>query len=166
MKTNINTELFKRYAPQKKLSIIEALTQDELLAITPATITKVVKETGEPYYRSRRNKSICVRRVIRTGNNWNSEFTGMELLKGELYVSLYVQYSNTDTTECILYSEFMRDKDRFRGTIIDTDYLGNPQTYYYFYDNEDRARAIRSLLYEYVNRKYLDQQNAQADGKL
>ena len=78
--------------------------------------------------------------------------------------SLYVQYTNTDTTECIPYSDFMNDKDRFRGTIIDTDILGNPHTYYYFYDNEDRVRAIRSLLYEYVYRKYLDQQNTQADG--
>jgi hypothetical protein len=156
MKTNINQEIFKRYKPKKKLSIIEALTQDELLAITPATITRIIKETGEPYYKSRRNKSICVRRVIRTGNNWNSEFTGMELLKGKLYVSLYVQYSNTDTTECIPYSEFMRDADRFRGTIKTTDLYGNPQTYYYFYDNADRARAVKSLLLEYVYTKYLD----------
>ena len=157
MKTNINQEIFKRYQPKKKLEIIESLTQEELLAITSATITRIIKETGEPYSRSR-NKNMFVRRVIRTGNNWNSVFTGMDLLKGELYVSLYVQYSNTDTTECIPYSEFMRDEDRFRGTIIDTDFLGNPHTYYYFYDNEDRARAIRSLLYEYVYRKYLDQQ--------
>lgn len=164
MKTNINQEIFKRYKPKKKLSIIEALTQDELLAITPATITRIIKETGEPYYKSRRNKSICVRRVIRTGNNWNSEFTGMELLKGELYVSLYVQYSNTDTTECIPYSDFMRGENEFRGTITDTDRYDNPQTYYYVYGTEDRARAIRSLLYEYVYRKYLDQKNTCANG--
>ena len=161
--TNINTEIFKRYKPKKKLSIIEALTQTELLAITPATITRIIRETGEPYSRSR-DKNLYIRRVIRAGNNWNSEFTGMDLLKGKLYVSLYVQYSNTDTTECIPYSEFMRDADRFRGTIKTTDLYGNPQTYYYFYDNADRARAIRSLLYEYVYRKYLDQQNTQADG--
>jgi len=50
----------------------------------------------------------------------------------------------------------MGDKNRFRGTIKTTDLYGNPQTYYYFYDNDDRARAIRSLLYEYIYRKYLD----------
>ena len=45
MQTNINTELFRRYAPKKKLEIIEKLTDDELLAITPATLIRMVKET-------------------------------------------------------------------------------------------------------------------------
>ena len=159
MKTNINTELFKRYAPKRKLEIIESLTKEELLAITPATITRMVKETGELYYKSKRDKKLCVRRVIRKGNEWNSEFTGVDLLKGKLYVNLYVQYENTDTEVCISFGEFMRDRERFRGTIKTTDRYDNPQTYYYFYDNDDRARAIRSLLYEYVYRKYLDKRN-------
>lgn len=97
--------------------------------------------------------------MIRKGNEWNSEFTGVDLLKGKLYVNLYVQYDNTDTEDCISHDEFMRDKDRFRGTIKTTDRYDNPQTYYYFYDNDDRARAIRSLLYEYVYRKHLDKRN-------
>lgn len=159
MKTNINLELFKRYAPKRKLEIIESLSQEEILAITPATIIRMVREAGEFHYKSKRNKKLCVRRVIRKGNEWNSEFTGVDLLKGKLYVNLYVQYDNTDTEDCISYGEFMRDKDRFKGTIKTTDRYDNPQTYYYFYDNDDRARAIRSLLYEYVYRKYLDKRN-------
>jgi len=156
MKTNINTELFIRYAPKKKLEIIEKLTDDGLLAITPATLIRMVKETGESCYKSKRDKKLFVRRVIRKGNEWNSEFVGVDLLKGKLYVDLYIQYDNTDTEACITYDEFMRDKERFRGTIKSTDRYDNPQTYYYFYDNDDRARAIRSLLYEYIYRKYLD----------
>lgn len=159
MKTNINLELFKRYAPKHKLEIIESLSQEEILAITPATIIRMVREAGESHYKSKRDKKLCVRRVIRKGNEWNSKFTGVDLLKGKLYVNLYVQYDNTDTEDCISYDEFMRDKDRFRGTIKTTDRYDNPQTYYYFYDNDDRARAIRSLLYEYVYRKYLDKRN-------
>ena len=159
MKTNINLELFKRYAPKRKLEIIESLSQEEILAITPATIIRMVREAGESHYKSKQDKKLCVRRVIRKGNEWNSEFTGVDLLKGKLYVNLYVQYDNTDTEDCISYDEFMRDKDRFRGTIKTTDRYDNPQTYYYFYDNDDRARAIRSLLYEYVYRKYLDKRN-------
>jgi hypothetical protein len=159
MKTNINTELFRRYAPKKKLEIIENLTDDELLAITPATLIRMVKETGESCYKSKRDKKLFVRRVIRKGNEWNSEFKGMDLLKGKLYVNLYVQYENTDTEDCISYSEFMRDKDRFRGTINTTDRYDNPRSYYYFYDNEDRARAIKSLLLEYVYTKYHDKLN-------
>ena len=156
MKTNINLELFKRYAPKRKLSIIESLTQEELLAITPATIIRMVKEAGKSIYKSKRDKTLMVSRQRRTGNDWNSWFNGVDLMKGKLYVDLYIQYSNTDTEDCISYGEFMRDKDRFRGTIKTTDLYGNPQTYYYFYDNDDRARAIKSLLLEYVYTKYAD----------
>ena len=155
MKTNINTELFKRYAPKNKLAIIDKLTQEELLAITPATITRMVKETGDGDKKSP-NKYLRIRLSLRRGNNWNSQFEGIELYKKKLYVRLYVQYTNTDTEQSIPYSEFMRDKDRFRGTINTTDLYGNPQTYYYFYDNQVRARAIKSLLLEYVYTKYLD----------
>ena len=159
MKTNINTELFKRYAPKRKIQIIEKLTDDELLAITPATIIRMVKEAGKPIYKSKRDKTLMVSRQRRTGNDWNSWFNGVDLIKGKLYVNLYIQYDNTDTENCISYSEFMRDKDRFRGTINTTDRYDNPRSYYYFYDNEDRARAIKSLLLEYVYTKYHDKLN-------
>ena len=154
MNTNINRELFRRYAPKKKLEIIESLSQLEVLAITPATIIRIIRETGELHYKSKRDKKLIVNRQRRVGNNWNSRFNGIDLLKGKLYVNLYVQYGNTDTTDCVSYGEFMRDADRFRGTINTTDRYDNPQTYYYFYDNSDRARAIKSLLLEYVCRKY------------
>ena len=45
---NINIELFKRYKPDRKVQIIMELTEDELLAITPATITRIIKEAGKP----------------------------------------------------------------------------------------------------------------------
>lgn len=163
MKTNINLELFKRYAPKRKLEIIESLTQEELLAITPATIIRMVKEAGKPIYKSKRDKTLMVSRQRRTGNDWNSWFNGVDLLKGKLYVNFYIQYDNTDTNDCISYGEFVRDRDRFRGTIKTTDRYDNPQTYYYFYDNDDRARAIKSLLLEYVYTKYADKLNPKAN---
>ena len=163
MKTNINLELFKRYAPKRKLSIIESLTQEELLAITPATIIRMVKEAGKSIYKSKRDKTLMVSRQRRTGNDWNSWFNGVDLMKGKLYVNFYIQYDNTDTNDCISYGEFMRDRDRFRGTIKSTDRYDNPQTYYYFYDNDDRARAIKSLLLEYVYTKYADKLNPKSE---
>ena len=163
MKTNINLELFKRYAPKRKLSIIESLTQEELLAITPATITRMVREAGEFHYKSKRDKTLMVSRQRRTGNDWNSWFNGVDLLKGKLYVNFYIQYDNTDTNDCISYGEFVRDRDRFRGTIKTTDRFDNPQTFYYFYENDDRARAIKSLLLEYVYTKYADKLNPKND---
>ena len=163
MKTNINSELFKRYAPKKKIQIIEKLTDEELLAITPATIIRMVKEAGKSIYKSKRDKTLMVSRQRRTGNDWNSWFNGVDLLKGKLYVNFYIQYDNTDTDDCIPYGEFMRDRDRFRGTIKTTDRYDNPQTYYYFYENDDRARAIKSLLLEYVYTKYADKLNPKND---
>ena len=163
MKTNINSELFKRYAPKKKIQIIEKLTDDELLAITPATIIRMVKEAGKSIYKSKRDKTLMVSRQRRTGNDWNSWFNGVNLMKGKLYVNFYIQYDNTDTNDCISYGEFVRDRDRFRGTIKTTDRFDNPQTYYYFYDNDDRARAIKSLLLEYVYTKYADKLNPKND---
>ena len=157
MKTNINLELFKRYAPKRKLDIIESLTQEELLAITPATIIRMVKEAGKPIYKSKRGKTLMVSRQRRTGNDWNSWFNG------NLYVNFYIQYDNTDTDDCIPYSEFMRDRDRFRGTIKTTDRYDNPRSYYYFYENDDRARAIKSLLLEYVYTKYAEKLNPKSE---
>lgn len=46
MAANINIELFKRYAPKKKLEIINALTENEFLAITNKTILRIIKEAG------------------------------------------------------------------------------------------------------------------------
>lgn len=161
--TNINIELFKRYAPKRKIEIIESLSKTELLAITTSTITRMVREAGELHYKSKRDKKLMVSRERRAGNNWNSWFNGVDLIKNKLYVNLYIQYENTDTEDCISYGEFMRDKDRFRGTIKTTDRYDNPQTYYYFYDNEDRARAIKSLLLEYVYTKYADKLNPKTE---
>ena len=111
---------------------------------------RIVKEVGTNFYKSR-DKRVYI--TERTGNHWNSTFTGVELIKGRLYVNLYVQYSNTDTETSETYSEFFTRGD-YRGAICYEDRYGNPQTEYYTYSTGDKARAIRSLLLEYVQRKY------------
>lgn len=149
---NINTEIFKRYAPGKKLRIIMELTNQELMAITPETVTRIVKEVGDNVYKSR-NKRLYISARFRTGNNWDSTFTGVELIRGKLYVILYIQYSNTDTDAIETYNKFLT-AGNYRGTVTYEDRYGNPQTDYYTYSERDKARAIRSLLLEYVQRKY------------
>ena len=52
MAININNELFKRYAPKKKIEIIENLTSSELMATTPATMERIIKEAGRYQYKS------------------------------------------------------------------------------------------------------------------
>ena len=149
---NINIELFKRYKPDKKVQIIMELTEDELLNITPATITRIIKEAGTRLYRSR-DKRLWIPDRFRTGNHWNSTFNGIELIKGKLYVSLYVQYSNTDTDTGATYSDFFARGD-YRGHICYEDRFGNPHTNYYTYSPGDKASALRSLLLTYVQHKY------------
>ena len=149
---NINIELFKRYKPDNKIKIINELTEDELLAINPATVTRIIKEAGTRLYKSR-DKRLWIPDRFRSGNHWNSTFNGVELVKGKLYVSLYVQYSNTDTDTDATYSEFFSRGD-YRGAIQYEDRFGNPHTDYYTYSPGDKARALRSLLLTYVQRKY------------
>ena len=123
---NINIELFKRYKPDKKVQIIMEQTEDELLNITPATVTRIIKEAGTRLYRSR-DKRLWIPDRFRTGNHWNSTFNAVELIKGKLYVSLYVQYSNTDTDTDATYNEFFSRGD-YRGHICYEDRYGNPHT--------------------------------------
>ena len=149
---NINIELFKRYKPDRKNQLIMEMTENELLAITPSTVTRIIKEVGTRLYRSR-DKRLWIPDQFRTGNHWISTFNGIELIKGKLYVSLYVQYSNTDTDRSETFSEFFSRGD-YRGAIRYDDKYGNPHTDYYTYSPSDKARALRSLLLTYVQRKY------------
>ena len=140
MKTNINTELFKRYAPKHKLEIIESLTQEELLAITPKTVTRIVKEAGEgkkgspnKYLKIRLSlrqgnnwNSLRIRLGLRKGNNWNSTFEGVGVHSKKLYVSLYIQMDSTDTENTEYYSTFFSE-ERYRGTCHESDRYGNPR---------------------------------------
>ena len=161
MKTNINLELFKKYAPKHKLEIIESLTQEELLAITPKTVTRMVKEAGQGKKGSP-NKYLRIRLSLRKGNNWNSTFEGVGVHSKKLYVSLYIQMDSTDTENTEYYSNFFSG-DRYRGTCQESDRYGNPNYHYFFYDNEDRATCIKSILLEYVYTKYADKLNPKTE---
>ena len=77
MATNINVELFKRYAPKKKLELINGLSQSELLATTPETIKRIAKEAGRSIGKSR-DKGLCIDQERQSGNNWNSLVEAVE----------------------------------------------------------------------------------------
>lgn len=156
MKTNINVELFKRYAPKKKIEIINALTDDEVRATTKETILRIVKEAGHGSYKSR-NKDLYISRQLREGNHWNSVLEAVGIYKKKLYLDFYVQYGDcdTDSTESVRFEEFFRSGE-FRGTIKGIDRYENTKYYYYIYDREDKVRCMRSILLQYVYSKYAD----------
>jgi hypothetical protein len=154
MATNINQIIFTRTQPKKKLEIINSLSEAELMATTEATITKIVKEAGSRLYKSR-DKQLRIDYDRRKGNNWNSTVESVELIKGKLYLDFYIQYENTDTNTSEEYDNFFR-RGNFRGEIRRLDRYGNGRTYYFCYDETDKARVMRSILLEYVYSKYND----------
>lgn len=151
---DINQIIFTRTAPAKKVEIVENLTQAELLNILPATIARMVKEAGTRLYKSR-DKELRISYERRTGNNWNSTIQGVRNYKGNPILDLYIQYENTDTSASVSLSDFLNKGD-YRGNIVRDDRYGNPRSYYFTYTVADKARFVRQLLLEYLNRKYKD----------
>lgn len=149
---NPNTELFSRKSAEKKAEIVKALTKLDLLGITEETVKRMVMETGSKQTGSR-SKCLRIDDDRRKGNNWNSVVEAITLAKGKLYVYAYVQYSNTDTTMTVPFSDFFK-RGEFMGTVKASDGYGNPQTYYYRYDEDDKAEVLRSVCLEYIHRKY------------
>lgn len=151
---NINVELFKRYAPKKKLELIEKLGPVELMNVTTATLTRIVKEAGKNMWKSR-NKTLRISRERQRGNSWNSTIEAIDLIKGKLSLDVYMQYENTDGNTSLSMSSFLSRGDS-RAEITREDRYGNLRTYYAIYNEGDKQRVIRSILEEYVYTKYAD----------
>ena len=151
---DINKFLFSRTAPSKKVEIVDNLTQSELLSITPTTISKMIKEAGTRLYKSR-DKELRISYERRTGNSWNSTVEGVRNYKGNPILDIYIQYENTDTSTSVSLNDFL-DRGDYRGSIERDDRYGNPRSYYFTYSSADKARFVRQLLLEYLNRKYKD----------
>ena len=154
MAVNINQELFKRYAPKKKLEIINNLTTTELLAATPETIKRIAKEAGRSIGKSR-DKVLRIDRDRQVGNNWNSDVEAIEYIKGNLYLNIYFQTDNTDTNICEKYATFFQG-DQYHGKHYTTNRYGDEVPNYFIYDRQDKANVIKSILLEYVHTKYAD----------
>lgn len=159
MAANINIELFKRYAPKKKLEIINALTENEFLAITNKTILRIIKEAG----RGDSNKTRCKYKTLflsDAGNNWNSKVTNIyNWKKDEVYLSVYIQGDDTDTYVTYKLRDFLdnRYEELCLGHIEES--FRKPANY----NRADRARVIKAILTAYVECKY--ESKLKANGK-
>ena len=154
MAVNINQELFKRYAPKKKLEIINNLSTSELLATTPETIKRIAKEAGTKLGGAR-SKVLRISSERRSGNNWNSTIESVEIHRGKLVLDFYVQMDSTDTNHFEPYSNFSKDGN-YTGKVYTTNRYGDQVPNYFIYDREDKAGVIKSILLEYVHTKYAD----------
>ena len=152
--TNINVELFKRYAPSRKLEIINGLTEDELLFITKDTLLRIVKEAGENRYKSR-DKELRIASDRRAGNNWNSTVEDINTYKGNLYLNIYCQTDSTDTNISESWDKFICGKE-YRATQHFTNRYGDSVPHYFLYYKNNKAAVVKSILLEYVCTKYAD----------
>ena len=149
---NINNFIFTRTQPQKKIDTINALTQDELLSTSEATVKRIVKDAGRRMWKTR-DKELRISHERRAGNAWNSLIEAVELIKGRLYLEVYLQYENTDTSTSEEYDDFFRNGN-YRGEVRRSDRYGNGRTYYFLYNSSDKASVMKSILLEYVITKY------------
>ena len=157
---NINELIFSRTQPQKKIDIINALSEDELLSTSEATVKRIVKDAGRRMWKTR-DKELRISHERRAGNAWNSLIEAVELIKGRLYLEVYLQYENTDTSTSEEYDDFFRNGN-FRGEVRRLDRYGNGRTYYFLYNLSDKASVMKSILLEYVYTKYADKLSKQA----
>jgi len=149
---NINEFIFSRTQPQKKIDTINALSEDELLSTSEATVKRIVKDAGRRMWKTR-DKELRISHERRAGNAWNSLIEAVELIKGRLYLQVYLQYENTDTSTSEEYDEFFRNGN-YRGEVRRSDRYGNGRTYYFLYNSSDKASVMKSILLEYVFTKY------------
>lgn len=151
---DINKIIFSRTAPKKKVEIVENLISAELLSISTETIVRIVKDAGTRLYKSR-DKELRLSFERRTGNNWDSTIEGVRNYKGKPVLDIYYQYENTDTNTSVSLDDFLKRGD-YRGSVVRDDRYGNPRSYYFTFTATDKARFVRRLLLEYLNRKYKD----------
>lgn len=149
---NINSIIFSRTQPAKKIEIVNSLSQAELLSITPEAIRRIVKEAGRKIGKTR-DREMYIAPERRNGNAWNSTIECVDLIKNKLYIDLYVQYAGTDTTKCEEYEDFFA-RGNYRGEIKGCDSYGNPRFYYFIYDQEAKANVAKAILLEYIHTKY------------
>ena len=158
MNKNINVDLFRRFSASNKVEMVNALTKDELLSVTEQTITRIVKEVGFNYSKSR-DKKMYIKSELRCGNNWNSEIDYLDYIKGKVYVNVYIQNEDTDTDKGELLSVFLKRGD-FNTKAYFTNRYGDDIPTYVTYTPDDKAKVIKSILLHYLYTKYADKLKA------
>lgn len=158
MATNINTELFKRYAPKKKLEITNSLSENEMLSITYTTVLRMIKEAGKGDSSKARNKFKTLF-LDDAGNNWNSRVISVwNYKKDEVVLSVYIQGDDTDTYADYKLKDFLdnRYEKQCLGKIHESFRNGYEHDVPANYDRTDRARVIKAICTAYVRNKYAD----------
>ena len=146
----INRFIFSRTRPANKMQIINNADDGNLLNVRESTLIRIIKEVG---YGSKGSHSKSLALMENVGNNWNSTVQDIYIYKKKAYITFYVQYSNTDACTSVALSEFLGNTD-FQGNFAYTDRYDNPQTVYFNYSLQAKAKVIKEILLTYIHKKY------------
>lgn len=145
---NVNEFIFGRTKAEKKLQVLDAMSDNDIRKTSDATILRIYKECRGKDSDGKPNDRFWIDNKRRAGNNWNSTIEFIHEYKGKAYISFYVQNTKTDWGENVSYERFKAGTE-FRGY---SDYLNT----YFRYDADDVANVIRCILKEFVYYKYIE----------
>lgn len=159
---DINNFLFTRTAPNKKLAVINTLSQGDLLSVTYKTILRIIKEAGV----GDSNKTRCKFKTLYLSgatNDWNSKVRNIyNSKKDEVYLSVYIQGDDTDTEVSYKLRDFLdnRYEEQCLGKLDESFRNGYEHKVPANYDRSDRAGVIKAILTAYIENKYADKLKA------
>lgn len=145
-KINVNEFIFGRTKAEKKLQVLDAMSDNDIRKTSDATILRIYKECRGKDSDGKPNDRFWIKSDRRAGNNWNSTIEFIYEHKGKAMVCLYVQNSSTDTSTCDSYANFN----------YGSKYNGSCRLGSFTYDADEIADVIRCILKEFVYYKYIE----------
>ena len=150
--TDVNTLIFSKMIPAKKLDIVNHLTDEELLKVSSNTILRIVKSIG---VKSRNYKTLFL--VNHISNNLNAEVLSVWTDSNihNINLDICVQYYNTDITKVVSMSDFMKAGD-YVGQLTYTDINSGMQTVYFKFDVRTKALLVKDILRAYLIKRFFE----------
>jgi hypothetical protein len=142
---NVNEFIFGRTRAQKKLEVLDAMSDIDIRKVTDATLLRIYKECRGKDCDGKPNDRFWIKSDRRVGNDWNSTIEFIYEYKGKACLCLYIQNSSTDSSITKSLDEFKRGGS-WCGSIRGT----------YTYSMEDVSRTLRCILKEFVYYKYIE----------
>ena len=145
---NVNEFIFGRTKAEKKLAVLDQLSDNDLRKATNDTILRIFKECRGKDDDGKPRDKFYISNERAAGNNWNSTIEFIHEYKGRACIEFYVQNTKTDWGESVEYNTF-KSGTEFRGYC---SHLGTS----FRYDSNDIANVIRCILKEFVYYKYIE----------
>lgn len=142
---NVNEFIFGRTKAEKKLEVLDAMSDIDIRKVTDATLLRIYKECRGKDCDGKPNDRFWIKSNRRVGNDWNSTIEFIYEYKGKACLCLYIQNSSTDSSITKSLDEFKRGGS-WCGSIRGT----------YTYSMEDVSRTLRCILKEFVYYKYIE----------